>query len=141
MNIRIVLDTSIIISALIGERGPSRHLLRKCLKGDYLPLISNTLFLEYEDVSSREDIQAHCPLTQAEIRELLNSFYGICQWVSIYYLWRPNLPDENDNFLIELAIAGNAFCVVTNNLRDLQASELTFPDLKILKPEHLLKGR
>jgi putative PIN family toxin of toxin-antitoxin system len=141
MKNRIVLDTSIIISALIGERGPSRRLLHRCLQGDYVPLISNALFLEYEAVSNRGVIQEQCPLTQEEIRELLNAFYGVCQWVSIYYLWRPNLPDEGDNFLIELAIAGNAFCVVTNNLRDLQASELIFPDLKILKPEHLLERR
>lgn len=141
MKNRIVLDTSIIISALIGERGPSRRLLRRCLQGDYVPLISNALFLEYEAVSNRGVIQEQCPLTQEEIRELLNAFYGVCHWVSVYYLWRPNLPDEDDNFLIELAIAGNAFCIVTNNLRDLQASELTFPDLKILKPEYLLEGR
>ena len=29
-------------------------------------------------------------------------------WVRVYYLWRPNLPDEADNHLVELAVAGNA---------------------------------
>jgi uncharacterized protein len=141
MNNRIVVDTSVLISALIGEQGSSRRLLRRCLTGEYLPLISNALFLEYESVWVRDDIQARCPLTPGEIRELLNAFYHICQWVPIYFLWRPNLRDEDDNFLIELAIAGNAFCIVTNNIRDLQASELTFADVKILRPEDLLRRK
>ena len=71
---RIVLDTSIIISALIGERGPSRRLLRRCLQGDYVPLISNALFLEYEAVSNRGVIQEQSPLTQEEIREPLRVY-------------------------------------------------------------------
>src|SRR3954468_7907287 len=103
MSNRIVVDTSVFISALIGKQGPSRAVLRNCLTGSYHPLISNALFLEYEAVSSREIIRERSPLTPAEIRELLNAFYHVCQWVSIYYLWRPNLRDEDDNFLIELA--------------------------------------
>ena len=27
-------------------------------------------------------------------------------WVTVYYGWRPNLSDEGDNHLIELALAG-----------------------------------
>lgn len=140
MSNRIVVDTSVLISALIGKQGPSRAVLRNCLLGRYYPLISNALFLEVEAVSSREIIRERSPLTPIEIRELLNAFYSVCQWVAIYYLWRPNLRDENDNFLIELAIAGNASCIVTNNVKDLKASELTFPDLRILRPEELLRG-
>jgi putative PIN family toxin of toxin-antitoxin system len=140
MSHRIVVDTSVLINALIGKQGPSRAVLRGCLTGRYNPLISNALFLEYEAVSSREIIRERSPLTPVEIRELLNAFYSVCQWVAIYYLWRPNLRDEDDNFLIELAIAGNASCIVTNNVKDLKASELTFPDLHVLRPEDLLRG-
>ena len=66
----IVIDTSvIIISALIGKRAPGREVLRKCLRGEYKPLISNALFLEYEDVSKRQQIIEVCPLTE---KKLLN---------------------------------------------------------------------
>ena len=75
-----------------------------------------------------------------EIRELLNAFYGLCHWVPIYYLWRPNIVDEGDNFLIELALAGNATHIVTNNTGDLRNAELNFPGLAIVKPERLLRG-
>ena len=140
MSNRIVVDTSVFISALIGVRGPSRTVLRQCLTGIYHPLISNTLFLEYEAVSSRDLIRKRSPLLPDEIRTLLNAFYHVCEWVPIYYLWRPNLRDEGDNFLIELAVAGNATWIVTNNVKDLKNAELIFPDIQILKPEELLRS-
>ena len=136
----IVIDTSVIISALIGQKGPSRRILRKSLLGEYKLLISNALFLEYEDVSKRKKILDICPLSDKEITELLNALYSVCDWIPIYYLWRPNIADEGDNFLIELAMAGNATHIVTNNIRDLKNAELKFPDLKIVTPEKLLRG-
>jgi len=136
----LVIDTSVIISALLGRKGPSREILRKSLLGDYKLLISNALFLEYEDVSKRKKVRDVCPLTGEEITELLNAIYTICNWVPIYYLWRPNIVDEGDNFLIELALAGNATHIVTNNISDLKNAELKFPDLKIVTPVKLLRG-
>jgi len=74
----IVIDTSVIISALIGKMEPGREVLRKCLHGEYKLLISNTLFLEYEDVSKRKQIMDVCPLTDKEIAELLSALYSLC---------------------------------------------------------------
>ncbi len=136
----IVVDTSVMISALIGKRGASRQVLRECLMGNYLPLMSNALFLEYEDVSARNKVRKYCPLSERQIVELLAAFYKVCDWVPIYYLWRPNLRDESDNFLIELAVAGNAECIVTNNVKDLAGAELSFTNLRVCKPEQLLRG-
>ncbi len=141
MNEVVVIDTSILISSLIGPQGPSREILRKCLLGEYSPLISNALFLEYEDVSQRKRVLNKCPLTSDEIRELLNAFYSVCSWIPIYYLWRPNLTDEGDNFLIELALAGNATHIITNNIADLINAELNFPHLNIVKPQQMLRGK
>ena len=135
-----MVDTSVLISALIGSRGPGREVLRRCLQGKYKPLMSNALFLEIEDVSRRKHVLDLCPLTGEDICELLNAFYAVCRWVSIYYLWRPNSPDEGDNFWIELALAGNATHIVTNNVRDFQNTELQFPGLSIVKPEEILRG-
>ena len=136
----IVVDTSVLISALTGQKGPGREVLRKYLQGKYNPLISNALFLEYEDVSKRQQILDACPLKSEETRELLNAFYSTCHWVPIYYLWRPNIVDEGDNFLIELALAGNATHIVTDNIGDFQNAELKFPSLTIVKPERFLRG-
>ena len=138
---KIVIDASVLVSALIGKAGPAREVLRQCLLGNYLPMINTTLFLEYEDVSKRPRILRLCPLTPDEIRRLLNAFYNVCEWIQVHYLWRPNLKDEGDNFLIELAVASNATCIVTNNTKDLMHAELTFENLRIFKPEQLLKGK
>ncbi len=140
MSEKVVIDTSVIISALIGKRGASREVIRRCLTGKYLPLISNLLFQEYGDVSSRKRVKKICPLSVMEVRDLLNAFYSVCSWVPIYYLWRPNLKDEDDNFLIELALAGNCQIIVTNNVKDLEAAELKFEDLRILTPQQILRG-
>ena len=135
----IVVDTSVLVSALINSRGASREVLRKCLAGEYKPLISSALFAEYEDVISRDKVKNVCPLSDKETRELVNALYSTCKWVPIYFLWRPNLQDENDNFLVELAVAGNAEKIVTYNIKDLEDAELKFSGLKIVKPEHIAR--
>ncbi len=139
MKSRIVIDTSVLISALIGSTGASRELIRLCLQGEYQPLMGNTLFLEYESVILREEIITLCTLTKQEIFALLDAFMSICQWIDIYYLWRPNLRDEADNHLIELAIAGNAQIIATKNIKDFLNSDLIFPNLSILKPEQIVR--
>ncbi|MDT0497625.1 putative toxin-antitoxin system toxin component, PIN family [Algiphilus sp. W345] len=139
MQQRIVIDTSVLIAALIGRTGPAREILRGCLTGRYRLLIGNALFSEYEDVPSRPDIRRSCPLDSLEIRSLLNALYSTSEWVSIYFLWRPNLRDEGDNHLIELAVAGQAQWLITNNLRNLARGELKFADINVVTPEALLK--
>ena len=140
MKSRIVIDTSVFISAVIGSTGASRKLIRLCLQGEYQPLMGNSLFLEYESVILREEIITKCTLTKQEIFTLLDTFIGVCQWIDIYYLWRPNLRDEADNHLIELAIAGNAQIIATKNIKDFLNSDLIFPNLSILKPEQIIRS-
>ncbi|MEA5449495.1 putative toxin-antitoxin system toxin component, PIN family [Leptolyngbya sp. CCNP1308] len=135
---RIVVDTSVFVSALIGSTGPSRELIRRCLLKDYQPLMGNALFSEYEAVIGRDYILDRCRLTKIEIDTLFQAFISVCKWTFIYYTWRPNLKDEADNHLIELAVAGNAQIIATQNIRDFQNAELLFPDLQILTPADLL---
>lgn len=97
------------------------------------------LFAEYEDVLGRNDLFESARLTPDERDELLDIFLATCAWVRIYFAWRPNLPDEADNHLVELAVAGAARVIVTRNLRDLTRMELRFPELRVLGPEDFLK--
>jgi predicted nucleic acid-binding protein len=103
--------------------------------------MGNALLCEYEQVISREEILRLCPLSAEEIQTLLASFMSICEWTRIYYLWRPNLTDEADNHLIELAIAGNAKIIATNNIKDFKQAELIFSGLLILKPDEIINLR
>jgi predicted nucleic acid-binding protein len=58
--------------------------------------------------------------------------------VRLGFTTKPNLPDEDDNHLLELALAGAADTIVTHNLRDLQQGELRFPSLTIQSPRQFL---
>jgi len=68
---------------------------------------------EYEDVLGRSALFARSSLDAVERSELLDIFLGRCRWTRIYYGWRPNVPDEGDNHLVELAVAGGAQAIVT----------------------------
>lgn len=135
---RIVVDTDVFIAALLSPAGSNRQVLRACLGGKAIPLMGAALFHEYEDLLGREELLAKCPLAPGERRLLFGSFLSVAEWVRVYYLWRPNLPDEGDNHLIELAVAGAAEVIVTRNLRDVNQGELRFPHLRILSPEAFL---
>lgn len=134
---RIVVDTNVFIGACLGT-GASNAVVASCLHGDHTPLMGTTLIAEYEDVLERVQLFRGCRLSAAEREELLNIFLATCQWIRIYFAWRPNLPDEGDNHLIELAVAGGASHIVTRNLRDLRWMELKFPGLAAVTPEQFL---
>jgi putative PIN family toxin of toxin-antitoxin system len=135
---RIIIDTSVFISALIGPKGPARELLRRCFMGQYIPVMGNALFSEYEAVRSRPDIEARCALSAQERDALAQDFYSLCQWVKVHFLWRPNLRDAGDDHLVELALATGADCIATHNLADFRRAELRFPGLVIATPADIL---
>jgi uncharacterized protein len=135
----IVVDTNVFVGACLGT-GACNAVIARCLRKEAQPLMGNTLLAEYEDVLSRAVLFEKCRLTAAERDELLDIFLACCRWTRIYYAWRPNVPDEGDNHLIELAVAGGAQAIVTRNLRDLARMELRFPDLRLITPENFLRG-
>ena len=134
----VVIDTNIWISALVSQDGVSREVIRLALQGKVSPQISTTLFLEYEAVMKREKIQTLCPLSEDEQLELFQAFLSTCGWNEIFYLWRPNLDDVGDDFLIELAVASNSRVIITENVKDLAFGELHF-DIEALTPKQFLE--
>jgi uncharacterized protein len=131
---RIVVDTNVLVGAVLNAGGANREVLRHCLSGRAQPLIGAALFHEYEDLFGRVEPLSRSPLTAGERQTLLEAFLSVCEWVKIYYLWRPNLPDEGDNHLVELAIAGGARAIVTNNVRDFRHGELVLSPIKVVTP-------
>lgn len=136
---KIILDTNVFVAALLAGGGASRQVLRRCLEGTYEPLLGIALISEYRDLLSRSGLWEGCALSPAERQEVLRAFLHVCTPVETYYRWRPNLPDEGDNHVVELAVAGNAEVIVTHNIRDFQHGELAFPGIAILTPAALLR--
>ena len=135
---RIVVDTNVFVGACMGI-GASNKVVALCISGRLTPLMGTALLTEYEDVLARQSLFEGYRLGQAERDELLDIFLARCQWTRIFFGWRPNLPDEGDNHLFELAVAGTAKKIVTRNLSDLQGGELKFKQIQVLSPEHLLE--
>lgn len=128
------------MGALLSAAAENREVLRRCLVHKAQPLIGAALFHEYEDLFNRPEPLNASPLSREERYQLFEAFLSVCDWVRIYFLWRPNLSDEADNHLIELAMAGGADVIVTNNIRDLTGGELSFSEIQILTPAEFLKS-
>jgi len=135
--IPIVFDTNVFVSAMRSEGGAAREVLRRILLGKYLPLFGNALWLEYEDLMGRA-VWADTTTYQERL-QVLAALANRAKWVTMYYGWRPNLPDEGDNHLIELAIAGGAKAVVTHNIKDVSHDELQWAGLVIVTPAQFLE--
>lgn len=136
----IVLDTSVLVAALLRGGGSARAVLRACLHQHYQPVLGPALLAEYEDVLARADLFTTSVLTAKERGEVFDGLLNRCRWVEVFYAWRPNLPDEADNHLIELAVAAQAEAIVTRNLRDVARGELKFPSLRVMTPEQCLEA-
>lgn len=137
--LKLVIDTNVFVSALMSKDGASREVIRRCLLKRWIPCMSLALFSEYQDLLGRDRLFVDCILPPPERRELFDALMSVCQMVDIYYLWRPNLPDEADNHVIELAVAAQATVIVTHNRSDFLRAELRFPQVRILSPAELLK--
>lgn len=135
----VVIDTDVVVAALLTRGGASREVLRRALRRDCVPLMGTTLFTEYESVLARRELFARCALSGAERESLLDAFLSVCRWTRIFYTWRPNVPDESDNHIVELAVAGGAHAIVTRNVRDFVGAELKFEGLRIMTPQQFIK--
>jgi putative PIN family toxin of toxin-antitoxin system len=139
--IPLVIDTDVFVAALLSRNDSSvaREVIRRCLQGFYQPLFGVALFSEYEALLSRDKLFAECQLSHKEREAVFAALLKQARWIEIYFAWRPNLQDEGDNHLIELAVASGAQAIITRNTRDLKNAELLFSDTKVLTPKQCLE--
>jgi uncharacterized protein len=136
--IRIVADTNVLVSACIG-RGPASKVIEACLIGQLTPMLSLALYLEYEDVLNRTAPFLRARLNMFERNEMLDAILSRSTLVEVSYRWRPNLRDEADNHLMDLAVAANARYLVTSNVRDFVGGELRIDQVKVIEPAKLIE--
>jgi len=130
----IVLDTNVVISALRSRRGASYAILRRIGKG-WLPLISVPLILEYEAIGKREAICLG--FSSATVDAIVSAFCFFGREPDVYFRLRPSLPDPDDEFLLELAVAGRADAIVTHNLRHFAGAERF--GISVMTPREFLR--
>jgi len=132
---RVVLDTCILFSALRSSSGASHLIIRSLPERKFQPVVSTPVFFEYEEVLLRLGQFPH--LTADDINDFLDYFASVCEPVSVNFLWRPTLPDPDDDLVLEAAVSGQADAIVTYNLKDFAGSERF--GIQLLTPAQFIK--
>jgi putative PIN family toxin of toxin-antitoxin system len=120
MPLRVVLDTTILISAIRSSNGAAALLVRMALQEQFTLLMDIALILEYREVSLRSHHTNSSHFTTDEILALIWTLERIAEPVEIIQNHRPLCVDPGDDHILELAINGNADVIVTTNLRHIQ---------------------
>lgn len=135
----ITLDTNIIYQALKSSSGASFYILQQVRERRIQIALSVPLFEEYEDVLKREKSLDDLELDVEDIDKFLRFIAWVGKPYKSYFLFRPNLKDEKDNMVVELAIASQCDYLVTSNVKDFDNAELRFDQLKVLTPAEFVK--
>jgi putative PIN family toxin of toxin-antitoxin system len=109
---RVVLDTNVIVSALLVPSGTQASVLLLAFRGHMKLYISEPVFSEYQEVLRRPRFKLHPRQVQAVLRQI-----GKVASVVRPYAKLSVSPDESDNRLLECAEAAKAHYLVTGNLR------------------------
>ena len=125
---RLVLDTAVMVAAIRSDAGASRWLLRAALerRRGLTLLVSVPLLIEYEAVMTRAEHLNASGLSTVDVRALLDAVAAVAEPVRLAYLWRPTLPDVNDDMVLEAAVNGQAYGIVTFNLSDFSSPAKQF---------------
>ena len=116
-----ILDTNVLHAGLHSSRGASFQVLRLIERGRVRPVLSTTLLLEYEHVLKRN--QASLGLSGSQVDAVLDGLCSRSDHQKVYFLWRPYLPDPNDDHILELAVPSRVDAVVTFNIKDFVGAE------------------
>ncbi len=77
-------------------------------------------------------------LSTRDVEALLDAFAAVAEPVRLAFLWRPSLPDADDDMVLETAVNGRAEGIVTFNRRDFIPAADQF-GVSILAPGEALK--
>lgn len=117
---RAVLDTNLLVSALLSPAGMPARIVEAWFKGRFI-LVSHPLQIdELRDVTRREKIRAH--ILPAKAGRLVNQITGLAEMpAALPQVERSR--DPRDDFLLALCEAGNADWLATGDKPDLLALE------------------
>ena len=131
----IVIDTNVVIAALRSKKGASYKLLSLIGTNKFEIHDSVAIVLEYEDVIQR--FRTEVRLSQDEVSIFVDSLCSMAHHHKIYFVWRPSLPDANDELFLELAISARCEYIVTHNIKDFKGTEKF--GIKAITPKEFLQ--
>ena len=135
---RIVLDTDDVVAGMRSPGGASAALILAADEDTITLLASLPLAMEYEAVCMRPEHRQAAGLTRGEAKVYVEAVLAMAEAVEIYFLWRPQLRDANDEMVLEAAINGQADTIVTFNRRDYGNIAKRF-GIEVLKPSDALE--
>jgi len=138
--VRLVLDTSVIVSAFRSRDGASFRLLQLLREGRYTAVATPTLLFEYEAVLKRPLQRQAQGLSEELLEDAICGLAERLEAVRVDYQWRPQLPDPGDEMVLEAAINGHAYAIVTHNVRDFLPAAEQF-GLRVMTPGGIIKER
>ena len=119
---RVVFDTSVLVAAARSRQGASFALVGSIPTPDFQICLSVGLFAEWQEVLTRQE---NLPpgRTVEDALGFLRYLASQAHLQEVYFLWRPFLPDADDDMLLELSFAAGCRHIVTHNIRDFRGSE------------------
>ena len=130
--IRIVLDTSVLVSAVISPTGPNAQLFLLILAGKIRPYLTREMLAEYYKVFDYPHLQH---LNRHRIAKLRGQLEDVA--VKVKSSGRLRISShEDDNRMYECAIAAKAHYIVTENAKHFPQPYKT---TKIVTARQLLK--
>ena len=133
---RIVLDTNVLYAGLYSASGKSHQLLRAIADGRVRIALSTPLLFEYEDLLKRD--QAALNLSDAQVEVVLDNLCALADFQAVYFLWRPCLPDADDDMVLELAVAAQVPRIVTFNAKDFRPASRF--GIEVVSPKIVLEN-
>src|SRR5262245_41465494 len=119
---RVVLDSSILVAAARSRNGASCALVSSIPAPEFVPCLSVGLYAEWQDVLTRHE-NLPSGTTAEDALGFVRYLASQCHLQEIHFLWRPFLPDADDDMVLELALAAGCRHIVTHNVRDFGGSE------------------
>jgi len=130
----VVLDSSVLVAALRSRQGASFRLLELLRDEQFEIAVSVPLVLEYETVLVQHAVELG--LSREAAIGVVDFLCDVAHRQDIHFLWRPSLPDPQDEFVLELAVAANCEAIITHNVRDFVGAKKFKP--KALTPSAFL---